>query len=390
MKVAIIEPFLVDYTGHYYSFVSELKCGFEELGDEVEVFLPENSKVDITEGKMVLPPVISHVVIPKKYKGYISFLKETIKIRKVIKAAQKNSDFLIFSTADDWRILNALALGKIIKPVILYFHTFMHLWDKKQKSSKLFKFLIRLKIPKQPLNFLTTIDLDCESNELKIPTNVRLFPNAPYPLNYPLNFKESNKDNDFYIVYTGAPARIKNFIKLTEVISSAPENYGFIVQCNSPVGFYEPETLEAVKSLKGIKREKKIILLESSLSKEEYFKALNQGSIVWCLYDPDWYKWCISGILLEAWSLGKPVITTSGTWMAKQVEKYGGGIVLDTMEVQDILKAIEIIRDDYARFSAEAEAAGRILYEKNNGLALARFIKDIVNINLKLFSNTQK
>jgi hypothetical protein len=72
------------------------------------------------------------------------------------------------------------------------------------------------------------------------------------------------------------------------------------------------------------------------------------------------------------------------------VEKYGGGIVLDTLEVQDILKAIEEIRGDYARFSAEAEAAGRNLYEKNNGVALARFIKDIVNINLKLFSNTQK
>jgi len=55
----------------------------------------------------------------------------------------------------------------------------------------------------------------------------------------------------------GAPAKKKNFIKLTEVISSAPENYGFVVQCNSPVGFHEPETLEAVKSLKGIKGEKK-------------------------------------------------------------------------------------------------------------------------------------
>ena len=389
MKVAIIEPNLVDYTGHYYSFVSELKRGFEELGDEVEVFLPENSKAEITGGKMVLPPVISHVGMLKKYKGYISFLIETIKIRKIIKVAQQNYDFLIFSTADDGRILNALATGKIIKPVVLYFHTFMLSWYKKQKSIRLFEFLIRLKIPKQPLNFLTTIDIDCESNELKIPTNVRLFPNAPYPLNYPLNFKESNKDNDFYIVYMGAPAKKKNFIKLTEVISSAPENYGFIVQCNSRVGFYEPDILEAVKSLKGIKREK-IILLESSLSKEEYYKALNQSSIVWCLYEPDWYKWSISGILLEAWSLGKPVITTSGTWMAKQVEKYGGGIVLDTLEIQDILKAIEEIRDDYARFSAEAEAASRILYEKNNGVALARFIKDIVNINLKLFSNTQK
>jgi len=377
MKVAIIEPHLVDYTGHFYSFVSELKRGFEELGDEVEVFMPQNSKAEITGGKMFLPPVFLHVGMLKKYKGYIPFLIDTIKIRGVIKVAQQNSHLLIFSTADDLRILNALAIAKIIKPVVLYFHTFMLLWNKKPKSLRLFEFLTRIKIPRQPLNFLTTIDMDCESNGLKIPTYVRLFPNAPYPLNNPVHLKEPNKDDDFYIAYTGAPVRKKNFTKLVEVISFAPENYGFIVQCNLPVGFYEPDILDAVRSLKGIKREK-IILLESSLSKEDYYKTLNQSSIVWCLYDRDWYKWSISGILLEAWSLGKPVITTSGTWMAKQVEKYGGGIVLDTLEVQEILKAIEKIKADYARFSAEAEAAGRILCGKNNGVALARFIKDIV------------
>ncbi|MCR4428155.1 MAG: glycosyltransferase [Caldiserica bacterium] len=222
--------------------------------------------------------------------------------------------------------------------------------------------------------------MDFESAEinLHIPSNYKLYPRAPYPLNYPFRFIEGVSPERFLIAYLGAPAKQKNFQKLYEVIASAPEDFGFIVQCNTPPGLKDPKILDLIKSLKE-KRGEKVILLESSLPKESYFSALKQSSIVWCLYDPNWYRGCISAILLEAWLLGKPVITTRGTWMAKQVEKFGGGLVFENLDTQEILRGIERIRADYARFSAEAQAAGRILYEKNNGLALARFIKEVIS-----------
>ena len=372
MKVAIIEPHLVDYTGHYYSFVSELKRGFEELGDQVEVFLPANLKADINGTSMMpLSPISPKACLLKRYK---SFLRDTLKLVEVIKDAQQSSDLLIFSTADDGRILAAIGLFKTARPAILYFHTLPALINRKMKSWKLFVFLVRLRKPKN-LYFLTTSGIDRDIKMPSFPSNVKLLPGAPYPFNIPVPLSRPDNTNVIYLAYMGAPAKQKNFPKFVELISNSPENYGFIVQCNVPSCFYESDILDAVQSLKRLKREN-TILLESSLSKENYYKALNQSSIVWCLYDRDLYKGSISGILIEAWVLGKPVLTTAGTWMAKQVEKFGGGIALDPSTLRNILAAIERIRAEYPRFSREAESAGTAFYEKNNGPVLARFIKE--------------
>ncbi|MGB9847610.1 MAG: hypothetical protein ACPLKV_00075 [Minisyncoccia bacterium] len=221
------------------------------------------------------------------------------------------------------------------------------------------------------------MDFESAGINLQIPSNYKLYPRAPYPLNYPFRFIEGVSTKRFLIAYLGAPAKQKNFQKLYEVIASAPEDFGFIVQCNTPPGLKDPKILDLIKSLKE-KRGEKVILLESSLPKESYFSVLKQSSIVWCLYDPNWYRGCISAILLEAWLLGKPVITTRGTWMGEQVEKYGGGVSLNTLEVPEILEAIRKIKENIQKFSHEAQAAGKILGEKNNGLALAFFIKNAI------------
>jgi hypothetical protein len=45
MKVAIIEPYLVDNSGqHKANFVSEFVVGFEKLGDNVDVYIPKQSQ----------------------------------------------------------------------------------------------------------------------------------------------------------------------------------------------------------------------------------------------------------------------------------------------------------------------------------------------------------
>jgi len=378
MKVAIIEPNLVDYTGHYYSFVSELKRGFEELGDQVDIFLPKNSKVEIEGAKRLLSPSFPQNAMIKKY---MSFLKKALKIAAICKIAQKRSDLVIFSTADNGEVLNATGFFNKTKPVILYFHILTTLARMRMKSWKVFEFLIKLRKP-QNLYILTTSGINSVGVNIPFLSHVKLFQNAPYPLKNIAYLDEPNRDSLFYLAYMGAPAKRKNFAKLIELIRLAPEDLGFIIQCTPhAANFYDSDIQDAVKTLKGL-GSKNLILLESSLPKESYFKALNQSSIVWCLYDSEWYKESISGIFLEAWSLGKPVITTHGTWMAKQVQKYGGGIVLENLEIPEILKAVEKIKSEYEKFSAEAKRAGRILHKENNGHALARFIKEIVKNDL--------
>jgi len=37
MRIALVEPFLRNTVGHYYSFLKEVKAGFEALGDSVQL-----------------------------------------------------------------------------------------------------------------------------------------------------------------------------------------------------------------------------------------------------------------------------------------------------------------------------------------------------------------
>jgi len=374
MKIAIIEPNLVDYTGHYYSFVSELKHGFEELGDEVEVFMPENSEAPII-GIKVLPRLNRSPA--SRIRTYSKILLDILRFARILKNIQRRFDVLVFTSADNPQMIGGVSLIWTKKPLIFYFHAPELYFYPMRKSLKLLKVSNALK--RKPISFITPAVLEQKITQDIFFKKIKLFPEAPYPLTPPFSFEKLPNCNDFYLGYLGDARKEKNFITLIELINAAPEEIGFIVQCNPPgCGFYEAGIKEAIGHIKGVQRDR-LSIFEKPLPQNEYGELLNKSSIVWCLYDKSHYRNRVSGILLEAWSLGKPVITTSGTWMAKQVEKYGGGIVLATLEVQDILKAIEKIRDDYARFSAEAEAAGRILYEKNNGVALARFIKDIVS-----------
>jgi len=373
MKVAIIEQNLVNYTGHYYAFVSELKRGFEEMGDEVEVFLPTNSSAPIN-GKTVLPPPnCSQANIIKKY---FNIIRDIFRFARVLGSVQKNFDVFVFTSADDPRTIGGASLLLTKKPLVFYLHSPELFFYPIRKSIKLLKASQRLR--KKRISLITPASLKEDLIQNFSLKNIRLFPDAPVPLTMPPKQEEFVNCGNFYLGYFGDARKEKNFNKVVALIDAAPTEIGFMVQCNPPsIGYYEPGIKKGVEHIKGLQRDR-LYIFEESLPQNEYREFLNKSSIVWCLYDVLQYKNRVSGILLEAWALGKPVITTSGTWMAKQVEKYGGGIVLDTLEIQDILKAIEEIRGDYARFSAEAEAAGRILYEKNNGVALARFIKDIV------------
>ena len=55
MGIALIEPYLVDYTGHFYNFITELKRGFLELYNRyiVDIFASENCIIDESFLKML-------------------------------------------------------------------------------------------------------------------------------------------------------------------------------------------------------------------------------------------------------------------------------------------------------------------------------------------------
>jgi len=82
----------------------------------------------------------------------------------------------------------------------------------------------------------------------------------------------------------------------------------------------------------------------------------------------------MSGVLLETFLRGKPVIVVRGSSLADQVERHGGGVIVDDVEPETVIRAIDTIRMDYRKLAAEALAAGDKLRGFDTGANLARTI----------------
>ncbi len=380
MKIALIEPYLVDYTGHYYNFVTELRKGFSEIDkrDVVDIFVSEKCTVDGHFLKVL--PDIPH--LDDKSKNLLTKISENLgyisRFYKVLRRVEKQYDILIFTTADGFRLLLLLFYMLFKKQVYFYSQEFFKSHDERF----ILKFARRLR---NSAFILTPISLNKDHTELvKIlnKKNFKIISDVPYPLRPLKNYELRQTDNKlFSISYLGAARKVKGFVNVVEFVLWCKNNnqsdYHFILQCN---GAYEDDVKKAIKTLT---REilDRVTIIDHNLTEYEYSKTLHESSIILLLYEPSYYKNSISGILLEAFSFGKPVIVRGGSWLADQVKKYGGGVVVDDTGPESLKVAVEEIRLNYGKYSLEALKAGEALYKKHNGSELAKLIKTLTFIN---------
>ncbi|MEM3504171.1 MAG: glycosyltransferase [Nitrososphaeria archaeon] len=380
MKIALIEPYLLNYTGHYYNFVTELKKGFQETDskDIVDVFVP--TKCMFNDSFIKVLPVIGDLDSKNYLKVFFNNVFFLITFRKILKVIENNYDTLVFTTADGFRLWLLLFSISFKKPVFVYSH--MLFSDKKQKLILQFS-----KFRKDCVTLFSPFSQRTENFSL-IETlkrkgfNVVL--DAPYPFYRPNRVsKEQIIGSHFYVSYIGPAREEKGFIDVVDFIRFCKRNqldYKFIVQCSSA---YESNVKHSIEILKS-ESSQNVELIEFPLTQSDYERTIQRSSIILLLYHPKRYSGAISAILLEALSMGKPVIVRSNTWLADQIQKYGGGIVISEVNPESIKTAIEKIRFNYEKFSKDAFVAGEELSKKHNGKELAYAIKSIAGSN---FSN---
>jgi len=373
MKIALIEPYLIDYTGHYYNFVTELRRGINEIdsNDVVDVFVPKKCALDDSFIR-ILPAVgdLNTINLAEKFLKSVSFFVDYYKLLRTI---ESNYDIVVFTTTDGFRLLLVLLNISFKKPVFLYSHMFFS--ERKQK------FILKsLKHRRDRIYLLSPFSRRSENASL-IETLQRkgfnLILDAPYPFHRLNNSGKKQFFNiGFCISYLGPARKEKGFVETIEFIRFCKRNqldYEFILQCS---GAYEPEVKEYIRIVKN-EHFDKVELIEQPLPQPEYEKTMQKSSILLLLYDPTRYIGAISGILLEALSMSKPVIVRSNTWLADQVQKYGGGIVVSGLNPESIKTAVEKMKLNYEAFSAEAFRAGEELSERHNGKELACLIKSL-------------
>lgn len=89
------------------------------------------------------------------------------------------------------------------------------------------------------------------------------------------------------------------------------------------------------------------------------YARLFPGSICLQPYSRQEYVDKSSSVTFDALVAGAPIVTLSGTPMARIVAETGAGIVVDDAQAPTLHAAVRAIRDDYPRYSRLAQAAGR-------------------------------
>jgi glycosyltransferase involved in cell wall biosynthesis len=90
------------------------------------------------------------------------------------------------------------------------------------------------------------------------------------------------------------------------------------------------------------------------------------GMICIQLYDSILFADRISGVTLDALSAGCPIVTTAGSWIARMVQRFDAGVVVDSAAPQSVLAATETIIANYAQYQKNASEADVVLQHENN------------------------
>jgi glycosyltransferase involved in cell wall biosynthesis len=189
---------------------------------------------------------------------------------------------------------------------------------------------------------------------------------TPYPIT---PFPTVEGPSEFrHILFAGAARQDKGFhhvVDLAEYMNRNDIMVPFWIQ-TSPDHYdrYEESTQRDLSRLERIKQPW-ISIFPQTLGREGY-EELYRGGICLQPYRREDFVERISGITLDALSLGCPVIVPGGTWMAGIIDRFGAGITLNRFSSKDLMDAVDAIRTNYHDFRDRALRAGSVLGNEYN------------------------
>jgi hypothetical protein len=138
-------------------------------------------------------------------------------------------------------------------------------------------------------------------------------------------------------------------------------------------GRHDTATRAAIERLKTIQYPSLEVVPET-LTRHDYVK-LFCGAICLQPYDREEYANKLSAITLDAFTAGAPVVTVAHTWMAKMVNRFEAGAVVEEPTCEALLKAIQMVRNEYVRYASNARRAGSVLAGQDKWAALISMLK---------------
>ncbi len=349
--INIIEPTLTTETGHCFSFIESLCSANPAM--RFSVWMNYAASLDFSSKNTVINKYFFRKM--RKLQCVFLYRKLLNTSDKILIATAGRFDLVIF----DWISRKTIPPNK----VYFYFH-----WM--NESHKKLAYLKKLAIKQPNLVMLGPT-----------PSIIKIFETAgfkqahvvPYPIAKITSEEQPVPQTFKNILFAGVARQDKGFGHVVDLIQQASQQnltLPFTLQVSPDHhGQYDVKTKADIVRLSTIQYDY-LERLNDTLSKEWYAKIF-LGAICLQPYNEVDFSDRISGVTLDALSFGSPIVTTGGTWIARQVERFDAGIVAKSTAPTDLLLAIEKVIAEYSYYNHNALQASQILQDEHNANHLA-------------------
>ena len=355
-SINIIEPTLISESGHCHSFIESLVNEYSNA--KLIIWADRKNQLEFNVHGNV------EVIIKQYFFRKIRKIQSIFLYRKLLKLQEK----ILISTANrtDLRLLNLLSKTPIPEARVFLFFHWINLNAKKIQQLKTIAARQPNVVILAPTETIAKDFINAGFKYVKI---------IPYPITKIQN-KMEEKPIFKSVSFAGAARQDKGFSKVVDLLEYAEKKkltIPFSIQTSADhYGKYDSQTESDILRLKQ-STYPTLNLHHQTLSKKEYLNFF-AGTICLQLYNAKDFADRISGVTLDALSLGTPIITISGTWMARQVSRFNAGIVINSTSPAEVLLAIYKIKESYAQYCKNAGNAGQVLQKEHQALNLIKIL----------------
>ncbi|HEX5092607.1 MAG TPA: hypothetical protein VFV84_07960, partial [Burkholderiales bacterium] len=341
----IVEPTLTDMTGHCYSFLDAIT---RVSGD---------CPITLWGGRDAPVSFPSNVAV----RGFFGRRLRRLQAWGLYRSLLRGAGRIFVSTAGraDLMLLDWASHGRIApRKVFLYVHWF------RASASKL-RTLSRLAARQPEIVILAPTR---EVVDLFRAAGFRESHLVPYPMS-PANPASPGGSSVFrHVLYAGAARRDKGFpevVDYVQLLASRGEDTPVVLQTSAQhYDKTDPETAGSLRRLDSIGYAH-LQRVPRTLGTDQY-AALFSGAISLQLYLREDFADRVSGVTLDAFCNGCPIVTLTGTWMARLAQEFGAGEALDEPSPEAVHAAVAKIRGAYAHYYERAREAGRELRRRHD------------------------
>ena len=382
LGICVVDPWLRDYAGHDYNYVSNISRVISSRGLELKVLAARDCIPSIRQSLPVEPifrrlPMggsTSNNRVARAFSGYARLGSNYARFSSDLAVADTrwlNSRWIVF--LENAHHFNLLAWGRWIRRfqptraptfvVMLRFSYFDARRQRWRRSGQLVRLALRTL---EKASLVHRVRLVADSQVLageyrsltRLPVSI-----LPTPLTCRLSSASAatpfSTTGAVNVLLPGRPSLSKGVATFVKAITRLAERgrlSGLTLTLQDyPTPVREPQLARSMAMLRELSLPG-VHIVEKPLDESGYYLLMSGADLVVLPYFQEEYHAMVSGPFVEALALGKPVVVTEGTWMSEQLERFGAGLTVRDRDAEDLARAICAARDNYQQLAERAAA----------------------------------